>query len=594
VSGAVVEVSTSHYRVAGLSRFLKLGECVGVNVGDRVEIGEVVRIDDGSATLKPFDARSDITIGARAFRAETLSLTPRRTWKGRVIDALGRPIDGAGELLSGDRPAPLDAPPPPPLKRARVHAPLRTGVRVVDLFTPLCIGQRVGVFAGSGVGKSSLLAMLARAVSIDTVVVALVGERGREVREFLHDALGDNRSAAVAVVATGDESPMMRRLAPKTAMAVAEYFRDLGESVLLIIDSVTRFAHAARDVALAAGEPAVARGYAPSVFSDLPRLLERAGPGVGGSGSITGIFSFLVDGDDHNDPVADAIRGALDGHIVLDRAIADEGRYPAVNILSSVSRMTNPSWRPEQRKLVQSLRSMRGAVRGDARAAPDGRLHRRRRPGSRQGDQIGPAHLRGDEPDDGRVALRGPLYRPRRGAAQRIQNRRGLRKAMAPGQEVVIRAVGMALASLSMGFAMYMLAYGGGKKRINGMEHLAIFAQPRGPGGAVHVPAPPSADAPTAVDMAATGSLAASASQAAPEARPIEIVAAEAGRVWLKIDGGIRTAAPGESVAGLGRIGAIVARNGGWVLLDDKGKELLGVAKGANGAALFTRKRIFQ
>jgi flagellum-specific ATP synthase len=231
-------------------------------------------------------------------------------------------------------------------------------VRVVDLFTPLCVGQRVGIFAGSGVGKSSMLAMMARATPIDTIVIALVGERGREVREFLQDTLGENRSSAVAVVSTGDESPMMRRLAPKTAMAIAEYFRDMGESVLLIVDSVTRFAHAARDVALAAGEPAVARGYAPSVFSDLPRLLERAGPGVEGSGSITGIFSVLVDGDDHNDPVADAIRGALDGHIVLDRAIADEGRYPAVNILSSVSRMTNPLWRPEQRKVVGNLRSM--------------------------------------------------------------------------------------------------------------------------------------------------------------------------------------------------------------------------------------------
>src|SRR3984957_11441123 len=326
VSGAVVEVSMSHYRVAGLSRFLKLGECVGVDVGNRVEIGEVVRIDDSSATLKPFATRSDVTIGARAFRTETLALSPHRAWKGRVIDALGRPIDGAGELPHGDRPAPLDAPPPPALRRARVHA--------------------------------SLLAMLARATPIDTIVIALVGERGREVREFLQDTLGENRSSAVAVVSTGDESPMMRRLAPKTAMAIAEYFRDMGESVLLIVDSVTRFAHAARDVALAAGEPAVARGYAPSVFSDLPRLLERAGPGVEGSGSITGIFSVLVDGDDHNDPVADAIRGALDGHIVLDRAIADDGRYPAVNILSSVSRMTNPMWRPEQRKVVGNLRSM--------------------------------------------------------------------------------------------------------------------------------------------------------------------------------------------------------------------------------------------
>ncbi len=243
-------------------------------------------------------------------------------------------------------------------RRARVETPIRTGVRVVDLFTPLCLGQRVGVFAGSGVGKSSLLGMLARSPQFDTVVIALVGERGREVREFLGDSLGKGRHSAISVVSTGDESPMMRRLAPKTAMAIAEYFRDRGDSVLLIVDSITRYAHAERDVALAAGEPAVARGYAPSVFSDLPRLLERAGPGEENAGSITGIFSVLVDGDDHNDPVADAVRGALDGHIVLDRAIADEGRYPAVNILSSVSRLTHLVWTPEQRKLVTNLRSL--------------------------------------------------------------------------------------------------------------------------------------------------------------------------------------------------------------------------------------------
>ena len=358
VSGVVTEVSMSHYRVSGLSRFLRLGGCVSVDVGDRIQIGEVVRIDDVSATLKPFDARCDAAIGARAYRTENLSLSPDSSWKGRVIDALGRPLDGRGDLAYGDRAAPLDADPPPPLRRARVSTAIRTGVRVVDLFTPLCLGQRVGVFAGSGVGKSSLLAMLARAPQFGAVVIALVGERGREVREFLDDTLGENRASTVAVVSTGDESPMMRRLAPKTAMAVAEHFRDQGELVLLIVDSVTRFAHAARDVALAAGEPAVARGYAPSVFSDLPRLLERAGPGEEGSGSITAIFSVLVDGDDHNDPVADAIRGALDGHIVLDRAIADEGRYPPVDILSSVSRLAHPVWTPEQRKLVTNLRSL--------------------------------------------------------------------------------------------------------------------------------------------------------------------------------------------------------------------------------------------
>jgi flagellum-specific ATP synthase len=229
---------------------------------------------------------------------------------------------------------------------------------VIDFFTPLCAGQRIGIFAGSGVGKSTLLAMLAGSSGFDSVVIALVGERGREVREFLDDALGENRKLAITVAATADESAMMRRLAPKTAMAIAEYLRDQGESVLLIVDSITRFAHAARDVALAAGEPAVARGYAPSVFSELPKLLERAGPGEVGGGSITGVFSVLVDGDDHNDPVADNIRGTLDGHIVLDRAIADQGRYPAVNVLSSVSRLAHHAWSKEQRALVMKLRAM--------------------------------------------------------------------------------------------------------------------------------------------------------------------------------------------------------------------------------------------
>ncbi len=358
VSGVVTEIATSHYRVAGLSRFVRMGEIVRIGNGDRAQIGEVVRIDDSAITLKPFDARCDTVIGARAYRAESLSLWPDESWKGRVIDALGRPLDDKGELRIGDRSMPLDAEPPPALRRARVRDPIKTGIKVIDLFTPLCAGQRIGVFAGSGVGKSSLLAMLARAPDFGVVVIALVGERGREVREFLDDTLGENREHAVAIVSTGDESPMMRRLAPKTAMTVAEYFRDRGQSVLLIVDSVTRFAHAARDVALAAGEPAVARGYAPSVFSELPRLLERAGPGLEGSGSITGVFSVLVDGDDHNDPVADNIRGTLDGHIVLDRAIADQGRYPAVNVLASISRITQPQWTPEQRALVSRLRAM--------------------------------------------------------------------------------------------------------------------------------------------------------------------------------------------------------------------------------------------
>ncbi|HLW91262.1 MAG TPA: FliI/YscN family ATPase, partial [Roseiarcus sp.] len=245
-----------------------------------------------------------------------------------------------------------------PLERLSIREPISCGIRAVDAFLTCGRGQRVGIFGGSGVGKSTLIGMMARNTGADLTVLGLVGERGREVREFLDDTLATNKASAITVVSTGDESPMMRRLAPKTAMTVAEYFRDRGDAVLLVIDSVTRFAHAARDVALAAGEPAVARGYAPSVFSDLPRLLERAGPGEEGGGSITGVFSVLVDGDDHNDPVADSIRGTLDGHIVLDRAIADQGRYPAVNVMSSISRLADYCWNPEQRKLVAKLRAL--------------------------------------------------------------------------------------------------------------------------------------------------------------------------------------------------------------------------------------------
>ncbi|ACS38448.1 flagellar protein export ATPase FliI [Methylorubrum extorquens] len=358
VAGPVREVTASAARVAGVSAFVRLGDRMGFSADGRTQVGEVVRIDAAGATVKPFESRIEAGIGSLAHRIGPAQLRPDPRWKGRVIDALGRPIDGLGPLAEGPASVPLDADPPAAMTRARVKTPLPTGVRAIDLFTPLCAGQRIGIFAGSGVGKSTLLAMLAGAQGFDSVVVALVGERGREVREFLEGPIAAARDRAVIVVSTGDESPMMRRQAPKVALAVAESFRDRGESVLLIVDSVTRYAHAARDVALAAGEPAVARGYPPSVFSDLPRLLERAGPGAEGTGTITGIFSVLVDGDDHNDPVADSIRGTLDGHVVLDRAIAEQGRYPAIELLGSISRLAGEVWTGDQRELVRKLKSM--------------------------------------------------------------------------------------------------------------------------------------------------------------------------------------------------------------------------------------------
>lgn len=358
VGGVVTTVTPGYCRVSGLSHFIKLGESVGLVSGHQTQLGQVVRIDETGATIKAFEPVIDAGLGTVAWSKGPITIRPHSGWEGRILNALGQPVDGAGPLPAGGVAISTEREPPAPLRRKRVNVPIKTGVRVIDLFTPLCAGQRIGVFAGSGIGKSTLLGMLARAGGFDKAVLALVGERGREVREFLEDSLGSQRDRAIAIVSTGDESPMMRRLAPKTAMSVAEYFRDLGENVLLIVDSVTRFAHAARDVALAAGEPPVARGYTPSVFSELPKLLERAGPGEEGSGTITAIFSVLVDGDDHNEPVADSIRGTLDGHIVLDRATADQGRYPAVNILSSVSRLADHAWSAEERGLVLKLRAL--------------------------------------------------------------------------------------------------------------------------------------------------------------------------------------------------------------------------------------------
>ncbi|MHC2884540.1 flagellum-specific ATP synthase [Bradyrhizobium barranii subsp. barranii] len=374
VSGAISEIAPTHFRVSGMSRFVRLGELIGVNSGGKPQIGEVVRIDSEGIIAKPFDRQFAGGLGSVAYRMPPLSFAPDPSWKGRVINALGAPLDGQGPLTPGSRTVSAEAEAPAAMKRARVHKPLRTGVRVIDLFAPICAGQRVGIFAGSGVGKSTLLAMLARSQGFDTVVLALVGERGREVREFIEDVLGANRSRAITIVSTGDESPMMRRLAPKTAMAVAEYFRDRGESVLLVVDSITRFAHAAREVALAAGEPAVARGYAPTVFTDLPRLLERAGPGEDGSGTITGIFSVLVDGDDHNEPIADTIRSTLDGHIVLSRHIADQARYPRRR-RSGLGLPPRPQrLGPRGARIGEQAAHHDRQIRGHPRPSPDGRI----------------------------------------------------------------------------------------------------------------------------------------------------------------------------------------------------------------------------
>ncbi|MFT3988584.1 FliI/YscN family ATPase [Aestuariivirga sp.] len=355
IGGTVSAVSRQSISVEGLSRHVQIGSLVALEPGG---LAEVIRLDRTAALVRPFSSDAPATLESIAWMEGPLQIFPSSEWQGRVVDSLACPIDGKGPLPRGMKPMAVHQPPPDAMTRNLISVPVRTGVRAVDLFTPLCLGQRIGIFAGSGVGKSTLLAMLARAEGFDAIVIALVGERGREVRHFIEHTLGLNAARSVAVVATGDEDAMMRRLAPLTAFAIAESLRDEGRNVLLVVDSITRYAHACRDVAMAAGEPPVARGYPPSVFSSLPRLLERAGPGAEAQGSITGIFSVLVDGDDHNDPVADAIRGTLDGHIVLDRGVAESGRYPAIDLLASISRLADTALTVEQRSAVTELRKL--------------------------------------------------------------------------------------------------------------------------------------------------------------------------------------------------------------------------------------------
>jgi flagellum-specific ATP synthase len=356
--GAVSAINSNVIIAEGMTDYSALGDFVTIGENAEAARGEIVQIEPERILIAPCDNAHSLSINDIVLHKGPVHARPDEGWLGRVVNAIGEPVDGMGPLIpSAHRPAAAKR--RSPMMRARVGEHFRTGVRVIDIFTPLCIGQRFGVFAGSGVGKSTLLAMLARADAFDVVVVSLVGERSREVREFLEDTLGpDGMKKAVAVVATSDESAIMRRRAPLCAMEVAEWFRDQGKRVLLLLDSVTRYAHALREVAISVGEPPVSRGYPASVFTDLPRLLERAGPGGPQCGSITAIVTVLVDGDDHNDPISDSLRGILDGHLVLQRAIANRGRFPAVDPLSSVSRLANKAWSEQERQLVSQLRAM--------------------------------------------------------------------------------------------------------------------------------------------------------------------------------------------------------------------------------------------
>ncbi len=313
----------------------------GGTLDDPVLRGEVVGFEGNRSVVMLLGSGTGIAPGMQVVGEQTAqTVAVGRSLLGRVIDGLGHPIDDQGPLRDTVT-RPLNPPPTAALKRRRIHEPMPSGVRAIDAMLTLGKGQRVGVFSGPGVGKSTLLATIARNTAADVNVIALVGERGREVRDFIEHTLGEEGLArSVVVVATGDESPLLRVRAAQVAAAVAEHFRDLGADVMLMMDSVTRFAQAQRQVGLTVGEQPATKGYTPSVFAMLPLLLERAGA-VEGRGSITGLYAVLVEGDDLTEPISDAARGVLDGHVILSRKLASRGHYPAIDLIESISRVAD-------------------------------------------------------------------------------------------------------------------------------------------------------------------------------------------------------------------------------------------------------------
>ena len=361
IYGQVAAVVGLLVEVSGVEGVFSIGDhCDIVGRNKRRIACEVIGFRDERALLMPFGALDGVSLGCRVeVGASEPVIYPTLGWLGRVVNAFGEPIDGKGPLPSGNLSYPVQNEPPPAHLRKRVGGKLDLGVRAMNAFLTCCQGQRMGIFAGSGVGKSTLMSMMARNTDAEVSVIGLIGERGREAREFIEDDLGEEGLArSVVVVATSNEPPLVRRQAAYTTLAVAEFFRDLNKEVLCLMDSVTRFAMAQREISLSVGEPPASKGYTPSVFAELPRLLERAGPGQEGQGSITGLFTVLVEGDDHNEPVADAVRGILDGHVVLDRDIAERGRFPAINILKSVSRTMPACNTDEQNALVNRARRL--------------------------------------------------------------------------------------------------------------------------------------------------------------------------------------------------------------------------------------------
>ncbi|RID90958.1 FliI/YscN family ATPase [Gemmobacter lutimaris] len=355
--GRVTGAERGTLAVKGLADRAGLGDRVVIGSG----FGEVIRLARDGATILPDSPPEGVRIGDAVELTGPATIAPDDSWIGRIIDPYGMPLDGQ-PLFRGPVARPLCAAAPLAAQRRAIGGRLRTGTAAFDTLLPLARGQRIGLFAGSGVGKSSLLAKFARGVEADVVVIALVGERGRELRDFTENVLGPQGMArSVVVAATSDQSPLTRRRCAWTAMSVAEHFRDQGQHVLFLADSITRFAEAHREVALTSGEGGDLRGYPPSVAHMIMSLAERAGPGPEGAGDITAVLSVLVAGSDMEEPIADILRGALDGHVVMDRRIAERGRYPAIDLLRSVSRSLPGAATDAENALISESRRLLGA-----------------------------------------------------------------------------------------------------------------------------------------------------------------------------------------------------------------------------------------
>ncbi|OUS05734.1 flagellum-specific ATP synthase FliI [Rhodobacterales bacterium 52_120_T64] len=359
--GKVDSVGTAAIRVGGLSVHGHLGDQLTITKSNSTRIdGEIIALEKSYVLLMPYGPSDGIAIGDLVELNHTNCVYPAETWVGRIIDAFGEALDGR-PLYRGEKSVPLRRPPPAAASRRSLGARLNTSLAIFNTVLPIARGQRIGVFAGSGVGKSSLLAEMARGLDCDIVVIALIGERGRELREFTERVLGaQGMKRAVVIAATSDQSPLVKRRAAWMAMAVAEYFRDQGKHVLLLMDSITRFAEAHREVALTAGEPPSLRAFPPSTANLIASLTERAGPGPDGTGDITAIFSVLVAGSDMEEPIADITRGVLDGHIILEREIAESGRFPAIDITRSVSRCLPESATHEENAVIVRVRKILG------------------------------------------------------------------------------------------------------------------------------------------------------------------------------------------------------------------------------------------